>query len=106
MWRFQNKLAVVLFVSALAQSPAQGALAQSSASKTNAVNESTNSVPKDTTPYVRPALPEDYKVVEEGLPETISPFPPVFMVDVVVNNTDPTLINTDTRNDGEPSIAV
>jgi len=105
MWRLQNtRLAVVLLVSALAQSPAASALAQSTAATRN--EQSTNSSPKDTTPYVRPAVPEDYKVGEERLPEAISPFPPVFMVDVVVNNTDPNLTNTDTRNDGEPSIAV
>ena len=32
--------------------------------------------------------------------------PVVFIVDAVVNNTDPTLTNTDTFNDGETSIAI
>jgi photosystem II stability/assembly factor-like uncharacterized protein len=31
---------------------------------------------------------------------------PVFIVDVVVNNTNPNLKNTDTFNDGETSIAI
>ena len=34
------------------------------------------------------------------------PIPGGFIVDAVVNNTDPNLTNTDTFNDGETSIAV
>ncbi len=48
-------------------------------------------------------LPEDYA------PKGIRPIPllpGVFIVDVVVNNTDPNLTNTDTFNDGETSITV
>ena len=65
--------------------------------------ESTRDAPPDLTPYTRPALPED------SAPKGISallPIPGGFIVDAVVNNTDPNLTNTDTFNDGETSIAV
>lgn len=64
--------------------------------------ESARSVPKDTTPYVRAAIPEDYAPGGRGAFTFTTPF----MVDVVVSNTDPTLINTDVFNDSETSIAV
>ena len=64
--------------------------------------ESTRSSPKDATPYVRPAVPEEY-----GLVHPLFVLPPgLLMVDPVVNNTDPILNATDTFNDGETSIAV
>lgn len=115
MWHLRNKpLAVVLFVTAVAQSLAATATAGERPQPTPQPaeeHESTKSSPKDATAYVRPALPEDLRIGEEAMralisPSVISPFPPVFMVDVVVNNTDGNLTNTDTRNDGEPSIAV
>ena len=65
--------------------------------------ESTRDAPPDLTPYTRPALPED------SAPKGISALLPIsggFIVDAVVNNTDPNLTNTDTFNDGETSIAV
>src|SRR5438552_12277450 len=67
--------------------------------------ESTRSAPPDTTPYTRPALPED------SAPRGVRAIPLLpgvssIVVDVVVNNTDPNLTNTDTFNDGETSIAV
>ena len=68
--------------------------------------ESTRSAPPDLTPYWRPALPED------SAPRGIRAIPllpgifAIFVVDPVVNNTDPNLTNTDTFNDGETSIAV
>jgi len=67
--------------------------------------ESTRSAPPDTTPYTRPALPED------SAPRGVRAIPLLpgvssIIVDVVVNNTDPNLTNTDTFNDGETSIAV
>jgi hypothetical protein len=111
----KKQLAVVLFVSAVAQSLAATTAAderhQGPTRRPAEEQESTKSSPKDTTPYLRPALPEDYAVGEEALrklisPKVISPFPSVFMVDVVVNNTNANLTNTDMRNDGEPSIAV
>jgi len=71
--------------------------------------DSTRSTPKDTTPYVRPAVPEDFGIQEKGaapLLEAGADMLPILVVDAVVNNTDPTLTNTDTFNDGETSIAV
>src|SRR5262245_11385647 len=65
--------------------------------------QSTRDAPPDTSPYWRPALPGDYA------PKRIRPIPlvpGVFIVDTVVNNTDPNLTNTDTFNDGETSITV
>ena len=67
--------------------------------------ESTRSAPPDTTPYTRPALPED------SAPRGVRAIPLLpglssIIVDTVVNNTDPNLTNTDTFNDGETSIAV
>ena len=66
-------------------------------------SQSTRDAPPDTTPYWRPALPEDY--VPKGM-RPIPLVPGVFIVDVVVNNPDPNLTNTDTFNDGETSITV
>lgn len=65
--------------------------------------ESTRDAPPDTTPYRRPGLPDDY--APRGI-RAIPLVPGIFMVDVVVNNTDPNLTNTDTFNDGETSITV
>src|SRR5436190_8710806 len=65
--------------------------------------ESTRDAPPDTTPYRRPTVPEDFA------PKGTAPIPlipGIFMVDTVVNNTDPNLTNTDTFNDGETSITV
>ncbi len=65
--------------------------------------ESTRDAPPDTTHYVRPAVPED------SAPHGVRAFLPIpggFIIDPVVNNTDPNLTNTDTFNDGETSIAV
>jgi len=66
-------------------------------------DESTRDAPPDTTPYRRPALPEDY--APRGI-RAIPLVPSIFIVDTVVNNIDPNLTNTDTFNDGEPSITV
>lgn len=60
--------------------------------------ESVRSSPKDLTEYTRQAQPSDLR---RGRIH-----PKVFLRDVVVSNTDPTLRNTDTFNDGEISIAV
>ena len=68
-----------------------------------AVRESTRDAPPDTTPYWRPAIPEDS--APKGI-RALPSVPGVFMVDVVVNNSDPNLTNTDTFNDGETSITV
>jgi hypothetical protein len=58
-------------------------------------------IPEDFTPGGRPALPTR---IAPSLPTAI--FPTAIVADVVVNNTNPNLINTDTANDGEPSIAI
>lgn len=66
--------------------------------------------PPDITPYSRRAIAEDYAPGgQPALPQLELPaaiFPTAFVRDVVVSNTNPNLVNTDTANDGEPSIAV
>src|SRR5262249_46168480 len=62
-----------------------------------------NDQPPDTWPYSRPAVREDS--APRGT-KAIPLLPGVFVVDAVVNNTDPNLTNTDMSNDGETSIAV
>lgn len=66
--------------------------------------------PPDITHYWRPAIPEDNAPGgRPALPQLEAPagiFPTAFVRDVVVSNTNPNLVNTDTANDGEPSIAV
>jgi len=79
------------------------AIAQGQSNPQQQAQESTRDAPPDTTPYKRPAVREDFA------PKGIRPIPllpPVFIVDAVVNNTDPNLTNTDTFNDGETSITV
>src|SRR5262245_1227862 len=71
---------------------------------------SIRSAPPDLTPYTRPAVPED--AAPQGVEAVVSGafLPPQFVglqiVDVVVDNTDHTLVFTDTFNDGETSIAI
>ncbi len=65
--------------------------------------KSTRDAPPDTWPYNRRAVPED--VAPRGK-AAIPLLPAIFIVDAVVNNTDPNLTNTDTFNDGETSIAI
>src|SRR5262245_52161003 len=69
--------------------------------------------PPDITPYSRPAIPEDKNpggggppigAPQPDLPTAI--FPTIFVRDLVVSNTNANLTNTDTANDGEPSIAI
>jgi hypothetical protein len=73
---------------------------------------SIRSWPPDVTPYTRLAVPEETLPLGRGairgaMPEAIVPKSlDVQLVDVVVNNTNPTLALTDTFNDGETSIAV
>ncbi len=66
-----------------------------------AADKSFMSAPPDTNNYSRPAIPGDF--ASKKLPQL--PLP-IFVVDTVVNNTDPNLKNTDTFNDGEINIAV
>jgi hypothetical protein len=57
--------------------------------------------PPDTTPYFRNALPEDLRPGgRNALTQDL------FIRDVVVSNTNPNLTNTDTANDGEPTIGI
>ncbi len=65
--------------------------------------ESTRDAPPDTTSYKRPAVRADF--APKGT-KPIPLLPGVFIVDTVVNNSDPNLTNTDTFNDGETSITV
>ena len=79
------------------------AIAQGQSNPQQQAQESTRDAPPDTTPYKRPAVREDFA------PKGIRPIPllpPVFIVDAVVNNTDPNLTNTDTFNDGETSLTL
>ena len=62
------------------------------------------SAPPDTTPYVRPILVED--LFPAGRAALLTGRPQIFIVDVVINNTNANLTNTDTANDGETSIAI
>lgn len=62
-------------------------------------DESTTSAPPDLRPYTRALIAQD-RIPRPNLIPTIS------VVDTVVNNTNPNLQNTDTFNDGEPSIAI
>jgi hypothetical protein len=66
--------------------------------------------PPDTTAYTRAALAEDYAPGgHPALPTLELPgaiFPTAIVRDLVVSNTNPNLTNTDTGNDGEPSIAI
>lgn len=72
------------------------------------------SVPKDTNRYVRSLSPEDMSprgqsplgINTQGTDVREAKRPRIFIADVVVNNTDPNLTNTDVANDGETSIAV
>ncbi len=66
-------------------------------------SSSTRDAPPDTTPYWRSAVSEDH--APKGA-RPIPLVPGIFIVDTVVNNTDPNLTNTDTFNDGETSITV
>jgi uncharacterized repeat protein (TIGR01451 family) len=79
------------------------AIAQGQNNPQQRAQESTRDAPPDTTPYRRPAVPGDF--APKGT-RPIPLLPAVFIVDAVVNNTDPNLTNTDTFNDGETSITV
>jgi len=74
-------------------------------------NDSTHSEPPDLTSYARPAVAQDRaplgKVALPLAGISGNPvFPNVYVVDTVVNNTNPDLTNTDTFGDSEPSIAL
>ncbi len=71
-------------------------------------DDSVRSSPPDTTSYSRPLVSEDFDPLNTaGKPQSGKAVQfDVFVVDTVVNNTDPDLKITDTFNDGEISIAV
>jgi hypothetical protein len=71
-------------------------------------DDNMRSSPPDTTPYSRPVVADDFDPPNvSGKAETRRAVQfDVFVVDTVVNNTDPDLKITDTFNDGEVSIAV
>lgn len=79
---------------------------------------SEKSSPPDTTHYIRPMTLEDLaprgksalgaktQKVDANAVNLLGSEPGIFIVDVVVNNTNPNLQNTDTAGDGETSIAI
>ena len=71
-------------------------------------DEDVRSFPPDTTSYSRPLVSEDFDPLNAAVksPTGKAVQFDVFVVDTVVNNTDPNLKTTDTFNDGEISIAV
>src|SRR5262249_19224596 len=79
------------------------ATAQTQNNAQQQAKEAARDAPPDLTPYWRPAIPEDSAPGGiSAIPQTLG----IFVVDPVVNNTDPNLMNTDTFNDGETSITV
>src|SRR5262249_50191489 len=90
---------------------------------TGQTQESAKSFPPDLTPYVRPAIPEDRNPMVRPTPTPQPPglreqqreqtaqslslaTAPIFVRDIVVSNTDPTLNPNDMFPDTEPTIAV
>ncbi len=119
-WRI-GLIAVVigLSVALLPRQDSTVIVAGSAQAQEAAAAASTQSSPPDTRPYVRPLVPEDLSpgglaplgsetqaLDSSGAALLGSAGAGIFIVDVVVNNTDASLTNTDTENDGEVSIAV
>ncbi len=69
--------------------------------KPTAIIDADRDSPPDTTPYFRKALPQDYAPAGRNAVNLS-----LFIRDVVVSNTNANLTNTDTFNDGEPSIGI
>jgi len=65
--------------------------------------DESNSSPPDLTNYLRPLVAEDANPTGA---ETGAFSPTIFLRNLVVSNTNANLTNTDTFNDGEPSIAI
>lgn len=83
-------------------------LAATSVSTPSKADDDMRSSPPDTNSYSRPVIAEDldpFSTAGTADPARAVQFN-VFVVDTVVNNTDPDLKITDTFNDGEVSIAV
>ena len=69
-----------------------------------AAQQAISSSPKDTTEYLRPLTTED--IFPTGVYGFVPAPPGIFVVDPVVNNSNPNLTVTDADNDGETSIAI
>jgi hypothetical protein len=71
-------------------------------------DDTMRSSPPDQNSYYRPLIPDDLDppTSSSGSSGAKRPQFDVFVVDAVVNNTDPDLKNIDTFNDGEVSIAI
>ena len=81
------------------------ALSCSVASAEAAAGDNARSTPKDTSSYYRPVDPDDFDPLHtlgQPKPRDFA----VFVVETVVNNTDPNLKNTDKCGDQEVGIAV
>jgi hypothetical protein len=92
--------AVVLFSVAPAKADDSG-----SPSRRAVATPNVHSYPPDLRRYSRPLVAEDLslsKTAGAGVQAGVS----FFVVDAVVNNTDPNLRSTDTFNNGETSIAI
>jgi hypothetical protein len=83
-------------------------LAASSVSTPSKADDDMRSSPPDTNSYSRPVIAEDLDPLSTaGTADAARTVQfNAFVVDAVVNNTDPDLKTTDTFNDGEVSIAV
>src|SRR5215831_12583606 len=83
-------------------------VAAGGASASAKADDNMRSSPPDTNSYFRPVVVEDFDPLSTAGNATTGRAVQfdVFVVDTVVNNTDPTLKITDTFNDGEISIAV
>jgi hypothetical protein len=71
--------------------------------------ESFQDAPPDITPYARPAMQVELAQAARtnAVVSNVTPSGAVIrVIDTVVNNTNSNLTNTDTQNDGEPSIAI
>ena len=79
--------------------------ANASAGSQGQATDDMRDAPPDLTPYTRSAIPADrtHILVQPSLPLTA---PAIRVIDTVINNTNTNLTNTDTFNDGEPSIAI
>ena len=74
---------------------------------TSKADDNLRSSPPDTNSYSRPVVADDFDPMNTAGAEAEKAVQfNVFVVDAVVNNTDPDLKITDTFNDGEVSIAV
>src|SRR5580693_7226486 len=70
-------------------------------------SESMQDAPPDITPYVRASLAvERPPSVRPSISMVTPSGATIRVIDTVISNTNTSLTNTDTQNDGEPSIAI